>query len=89
MYSERKSCAFKRLLLAESWYNIALAQTQQVLDKYDSMSPPDGNLALKKALKFQNDKMDDYAEALTAFLQRGIRNQSPEVRALVTLGGIP
>jgi hypothetical protein len=64
--------------LAEDWYDIALARTQQVLDEYDSMSPPDGSLALKKALKFQNEKMDDYAEARTALMQLMIRNQLSE-----------
>jgi hypothetical protein len=44
------------------------------LDEYDAMSLPDGNLALKKALEFQNDKMDDYAEALTALMQLMIKN---------------
>lgn len=70
-----ESCAFKRRHLAEDWYDIALARTQQVLDEYDWTSPPAGSLALKKALKFQNDKMDDYAEALTALMQLTIRNQ--------------
>jgi hypothetical protein len=42
------------------------------------MSPPDGSLALKKALKFQNEKMDDYAEARTALMQLMIRNQLSE-----------
>jgi hypothetical protein len=44
------------------------------------MSPPDGSLALKKVLKFQNDKMDD-SEALTAMMQLMIRNRLSEVRA--------
>lgn len=74
-----ESCAFKRLRLAEDWYDIVLARTQQVLDEYDSMSPPDGSLALKKALKFRDDKMDDYAEALIALMQLMIRNQLSEV----------
>jgi len=42
MYAEGENCPFKKLHLAADWYDIALALTQQVLDEYDSMSPPDG-----------------------------------------------
>ena len=50
---------------AERWYEVAIAQTQRLLDNYDSTPSSDADSALLKALEFQREMMDEYTEVLT------------------------
>lgn len=53
--AELKAFWLEKLHKAEDRYRIAILQTQKALDGYTSMSPSDGNLKLRQALKSQND----------------------------------
>jgi hypothetical protein len=66
--TEAEALWLEKLHDAEHWYEIAIARTQRVLDEYDSMSPSSRDLVLKRALKFQNEAMDEYAEVFTQMM---------------------
>lgn len=74
-----ENCRREELHRAECSYRVAIAQTQKLLDQYDSLPPSEGDLALIRALKFQKEMMDEYAEAFTQLM----REDEP------TAGGVP
>lgn len=63
------------LRAAERWYEVAIAQTQRLLDEYDLMLPSDADFALLKALEFQREMMDEYADVFTHCMLEG---ESPD-----------
>jgi hypothetical protein len=71
--TEAEALWLEKLHEAEHWYDIAIARTQRVLDEYDSMSPSSRDLVLKRALKFQNEAMDEYAEVFTQLMSESQR----------------
>jgi len=66
--AEVRALRLEKLHKAEHWYDIAIAQTQKVLDEYDFMPPSQGDRALQRALQFQNEMMDEYAEMFTQLM---------------------
>ena len=71
--TETEALWLEKLHEAEHWYEIAIARTKRVLDEYDSMSPSSRDLELKRALKFQNEAMDEYAEVFTQLMSESQR----------------
>ena len=71
--TETEALWLEKLREAEHWYEIAIARTKRVLNEYDSMSPSSRDLALKRALKFQNEAMDEYAEVFTQLMSESQR----------------
>lgn len=71
--TEAEPLWLEKLHEAERWYEIAIARTQRVLDEYDSMSPSSRDSVLKRALKFQNEAMDEYAEVFTQLMSESQR----------------
>jgi hypothetical protein len=71
---------------AEHWYTVAIAQAQRLLDELDSLPLSEGDLALIKALRFQKEMMDEYAEGFTRLAiegglkQAGVRPKPPKQR---------
>jgi len=71
---------------AEHWYIVAIAQTQRLLDELDSLPLSEGDLELIKALRFQKEMMDEYAEVFTRLAiegeskQAGVRPKRPKQR---------
>ena len=68
---EREERWREELHKAEHWYTVAIAQTQKVLDAYDSLPTSEGDFALMKALQFQKDMMDEYADVFTRLTLAG------------------
>lgn len=68
--TEAEALWLEKLHEAEHWYELAVARTKRVLDEYDSMSPSSRDLVLKRALKFQNEAMDEYAEVFTQLMSK-------------------
>ena len=69
--AESEARRLKELSRAAHWYSVAIAQTQQRLDEYDMAPSSEGDLALLKALKFQKEMMDEYADVFARFLSEG------------------
>ena len=69
--TETEALWLEKLHEAEHWYEIAIARTKRVLN--DSMSPSSRDLVLKRALKFQNEAMDEYAEVFTQLMSESQR----------------
>jgi hypothetical protein len=61
---------------AEHWYTVAIAQTQKLLDEFDSLPLSGGDLALMKALRFHKEMMDEYAEVFTRLALGGESKQA-------------
>lgn len=70
---ETEALWLEKLHEAEHWYEIAIARTKRVLNEYDSMSPSSRDLELKRALKFQNEAMDEYAEVFAQLMSESQR----------------
>lgn len=68
----------KKLQDAEEAYGVAFAQTRKVQAEVESMPPSDGILALEKALKFQNEAMNDYVLVLQTFTRLVLYGELPE-----------
>ena len=58
-------------------HSIAIAQTRKLLNEYDSLPSSARDLALLKALQFQRQMMDEYAEVFNRLMLQG---ESKEVR---------
>jgi hypothetical protein len=65
------------LQAAEERYHFALAHTKKVQAELDSMSQPEGDLALKEALVSQNQAVSEYAQALDAFTRFVLYGEYP------------
>jgi len=61
----------EELRKAAQWYQIAIGQTERLLDKYDLMPSSGADLALIKALRFQKQMMDEYAGVFTRLMSGG------------------
>jgi hypothetical protein len=74
-HSRRGKGAEKRrreeLQRAERWYEIAIARTEKLLDEYDWMPSSEADPALVKALKFQEEMMDEYADTFRQLMLEG------------------
>ena len=67
----------KKLQHAENAYGLAFAQTRKLQAELESMPPSDGVLALEKALKLQNEAMNDYVLALETFTRLILYGEMP------------
>ena len=61
----------QELRATERWYEVAIAQTQRLLDRYDLMPSSEADFALLNALEFQREMMDEYAEVFTQCMLDG------------------
>ncbi len=68
----------EKLHTAEQRYRDALAQMRQLQDEYASLSPSDGVIALQKALRFQNQALDEYERVLRAFTRLTVYGEYPD-----------
>jgi|SRR5215472_3928965 PAS domain-containing protein len=72
--AELRTLRLEKLNRADARYRSAFVQTQKVLADYDCMSPSDGNLALERALKLQNEATNKYAAMLKELMNLMVRS---------------
>jgi PAS domain S-box-containing protein len=71
--AELRALGLEKLNRAEARYRGAFVQTQKVLADYDCMPPSDGNFALERALKLQNEATNEYAAMLKELMNLMVR----------------
>ena len=75
----------QKLHAAQEAYRIASAKTLQVRAELPSMSPTDGNFALRNALKQEHRALDAYTSVLETFTRLILYGEKPDDSATITL----